>query len=87
MSINKNNLKRYLGDSEGDKTIKPKTRPNKRNNRCVSFASGNNLVSALSVNKSESIPFDSLEIVRKSSNEEDDCESVSLSTIKRSFFF
>ena len=53
----------------------------KRNRRCVSFASANHLVSALSVNHNEPAPFDSLEIARKSSNEEDegDCESVSLS--------
>ena len=76
-----------IGDSEdGNMTIKPKSQDTKRNRRCVSFAAENNLVSALSVNRSESIPLDSLEMARKSSNDEEDCDSVSLSKLKKEKF-
>jgi len=57
---------------------KPKRRETKKSRRVVSFAKENHLITANKTN--DQVPFDSLEIARKSSNEEDeDCESVSLS--------
>ena len=59
----------------------PKRREPKKSRRVVSFAKENHLISN---HHNDQTPYDSLEIVRKSSNEDDDdCESVSLSM----FFF
>jgi hypothetical protein len=57
----------------------PKRREHKNGRRVVSFAKENHLISD---HKNDQIPYDSLEIVRKSSNEDDDDgESVSLSML------